>query len=102
MARHEHQLMRNLAVFDTSLYSISGGMMIGALNKIGLHINYDYDSKYHRYIINLADEEDNTESTAGILNGPYYIIDRTQDISELVINVANDIITYHNEFFGLE
>lgn len=101
MSRHEHVLMRNLAVFDTGLYSINNGMMIEALNKLGLHINYDYDASFHRYIISLADEDDNIESCIGILNGPYYIIDKSQDIAELVMNVGNDIIDYYNETFNL-
>ena len=102
MARNEYTLMRNLAVFDSALYSIKNGLMIEVLKKLGLHTIYDYDSSYHRYIISLADEDDNLESCIGILNGPYYIIDKTQDISELVINVSNDIITYYNETFNLE
>ena len=102
MSRHEHVLMRNLAVFDSALYSIKDGMMIEVLKKLGLHTIYDYDSNYHRYIVSLADEDDNLEACTGILNGPYYIIDKTQDISELVINVSNDIITYYNETFNLE
>lgn len=102
MARNEYILMRNLAVFDSALYSIKNGLMIEILKKLGLHTVYDYDSNYHRYIISLADENDNIESCTGVLNGPYYIIDKTQDISELVTNVANDIIIYYNETFNLE